>query len=135
MRKKQSGVTLMELMVVVTVVAILGAIAVPSYRSYTRRAGRADAKTALLAAASQLERCFTRFNAYDHEDCDVTFPVTSTEGKYTINTSALAATAFTLQATAVTGQGQVDDECGSFTLDSANTRGTSKGDAQKCWGR
>ena len=85
MRKKNSGMTLMELMVVMAIVGILAAIAIPSYRSYVMRANRTDAKTALLAAAGALERCFTRFNSYAAADgCTVTFPAASTEGNYQI---------------------------------------------------
>lgn len=137
MRKRNAGITLMELLVVVTVIGVLAAIAIPSYRGYTMRASRADGKAALLAVSGQLERCFTRFNAYDSEDCEVVLPVVSTEGKYSIDATELNATRFVLQASAVAGEGQEqDDECGSFTLDSANARGISgDGEAQRCWAR
>lgn len=50
------GFTLIELMMVVAIVAILMAIAVPSYRSYIERGDRAELQATLAAAAGSLER-------------------------------------------------------------------------------
>ena len=51
-KRRQQGVTLLELMAVVMVIGVLGAIAIPSYRQYTMRAQRTEAKTALLQLAT-----------------------------------------------------------------------------------
>jgi type IV pilus assembly protein PilE len=58
------GFTLIELMIVVAVVAILAAVAFPAYTQYVEQTRRADAQSALLNAAQNLERCFTRNNSY-----------------------------------------------------------------------
>jgi len=142
MRKKNSGITLMELMVVVAIVGILAAIAIPTYRNYVVRANRSDAKAALLATAGALERCFTRFNSYTTAaGCTVTLPVNSTEGNYSISATNRTATAFVLQATPQGRQTQ-DSECSSYTLDNANAKGVvisgAAGDAataRRCWSR
>ena len=60
----QRGITLIELMIAVTVVGILTAIAVPSYSEYTRRAARSDAQLTLQAAATWLERRYAECNSY-----------------------------------------------------------------------
>jgi len=144
MRRKNSGITLIELMIVVAIVGILAAVAIPTYRGYVRRANRTDAKTALLATAGALERCFTRYNSYASDDgCEVDLDVLSTEGHYRI-TGEPTAIAFTLRATPQAGQTD-DVECGSFTLDNANAKGVIVGGtvtpevlatkARKCWSK
>jgi len=136
MRKKNAGVTLVELLVVIMIIGLLSAIAVPAYRKYTLRAHRADGKAALLAMAGQLERCFTRFNSYDPDDgCAVVSGVSSPEGYYQINITSQTAVGYAIEAAPQNGQ-EEDEQCGTFSLDSASVKGVSGGESvQRCWGR
>lgn len=63
--KANRGFTLMELMIVVSIVAILTAIAIPSYRSYNERADRSRAQAILSVAASNMERFKTQSFSYN----------------------------------------------------------------------
>ena len=67
MKRKQHGVTLIELMIVIAIVGLLASIAIPAYRRYVVRANRTDAKTALQQTAQQLERCYTNSTPYAYD--------------------------------------------------------------------
>ena len=126
MYRDRRGFTLIEVMIVVAIVAILAAIALPSYQEYIRRGHRAEARAALLQGAQWMERAATATGTYP-----AAFPATLTtvpSGRYAISAasppaSAASGTAFTL--TAAPQGGQTGDKCGSYTLTHAGVRGAS----------
>ena len=63
-RGQASGFTLIELMIVVAVIGVLAAIALPSYRSYIVRAARVEAQAELLELASLQEKIFLNSTGY-----------------------------------------------------------------------
>lgn len=142
-RSTQRGVTLIELIVVMTVVAILGSIAVGSYRQYTLRAGRSEAQVALLAAQQNLERCFTRFSSYlpaTAADCPTSEQLqgaglVSPEQRYTVTTAAITPTTYTLVATPRAGGGMTTDaECTTVSVTQLGQRtATPAANAALCW--
>lgn len=138
--RRQQGITLMELLVVMTVVAILSAIAYPNYRQYVMRANRASAKTALLSAAQNLERCFTRTNTYVGCVSPTgvpTVPFNTNDGNYNIAhaSGSPSATAYSLVATPLGGQLK-DTKCANFTLNQTGAQGVSGSQsAPLCWNK
>lgn len=64
MKALHSGFTLVELMVVVVIIGILTAIAVPGYGSYKIKSARAMAQTELLQLANLQEKIYLNSNAY-----------------------------------------------------------------------
>lgn len=116
------GFTLIELMIVVAVIGILAAIAVPSYRSYIVRAARVEAQTEMLELASLQEKIFLNSNSYAFS---VTDPYNGTsvagsglgrtsgrtkDGRYALSLDIGApAQTFVLTATPVAGGSQVGD--------------------------
>lgn len=159
---RQRGFTLMELVVAMTVVAILAAIAIPNYTAYVERGKRAAARSVLMDASGFLERSFTTNGCYNRTtvaNCQaqagatLALPAALTrapsEGRasYALTVSfAGSATgqAYTLTATPCGTAGTcpagsepfVDTQCGSFTLTQGGVRGiTGSGTIAACWQR
>jgi type IV pilus assembly protein PilE len=135
--RRQRGVTLIELIVAMVVVAVLATIAIPTYRQQIIRTNRSNAKTALVQTAQNLERCFTRTNSY--AGC-VALPFNTPDGTYRIEATAVpdAVNMFALRAVPLGTQATNDPKCANFTLNQANTRGvtgTYAATPQQCWGR
>ena len=131
--KHTDGFTLIELMITVAIVAILAAIAYPSYRSSILRSNRTEAKSALLGTAQTLEKCFVASTPSTYAGCAVTF--TTPNGYYTVTPTLNPAT-YTLSAVAA-GSQAADVDCESFSVDEIGrqtaTNSTSADTSTKCW--
>lgn len=130
--KRAQGFSLIELMIVLAVVAILAAVAYPSYEEQVNRARRSDAHTTLLEMANLMEHYYTENNTYvgANTPADVGGPAVSREGFYNMTISNVTATTFTLNAAPVPGGAQDGDSCGTLTLTHTNLRGPTP---DTCW--
>ena len=107
------GFTLVELMVVVAIIAVVSAFAVPSYLRYGFRARRADAHQTLLSVTMAQERYYAVNNHYATSMTDLGFKeATSDKGYYkiTLRTDAKG-TWFNASATPMPGGFQAKDGC------------------------
>lgn len=128
-RSRSAGLTLIELLVVVAVIAILGAIAYPSYRDHIRKSARVAAQQELLELSAMQEKIYLNSNAFTSKLTDAYDGTTtgglgktsgkSTDGRYTLGLTATAQS-YTLSATPVAGSQQDGD--GAFQLASTGTR-------------
>ena len=124
--RRNNGLTLIELMIVVVIVAIIASIAYPSYQEQMSKTRRADAQSALMDAVSRMERRYTQFGSYSAALASMGISTTSPEGYYGI-TATLAGDpqTFLLTATPITGSSQDGDNCGSFTINQAQVKTVS----------
>jgi type IV pilus assembly protein PilE len=139
---RMRGMTLIELMVVLAVVAILSTLAVGSYRQYVLRANRTDATGALLRIQVAQEKYFLQNNAYTTNvtalpptGLGVSSPTPN--GFYTIavtgdpNSTANIATSFQATATAIGAQTK-DTSCLTLTINDQGQR-SSAPSTTACW--
>lgn len=136
---RERGFSLIELMVVVAIIGIIAAFAIPSYMDSVNRSQRSEATSALVELVAEQERFFTLNGSYADgfddlaakysNDADASASVFQTDtGLYQITLGGQAGCAqtigtitryscFTFTATAVSGGAQVDDgDCASFTI-------------------
>jgi type IV pilus assembly protein PilE len=138
-RSRIAGVTLIELMTVVMVIGVLGIIALPSYRQYSMRAQRTDAKSALLRLATNQERFYLQNRRYGGvaDLPALGFAVARSEkGAYQIGIPVANANTYTATATAVAG-GQIDQtrdlECVTFQITAQGVRTAAPDPNLRCW--
>jgi type IV pilus assembly protein PilE len=139
---KNSGFTLIEVMIVVALIGILAAIAIPSYQDSLRRSRRGDAQGALVSLENFMEQLATETGCYipgPDRICVPPFagdnvtpvlppgltrsPATGATIYYNLSVAvapAITQTTYTIQAIPVVGSSQTID--GTMQLDSTGAR-------------
>ena len=157
---RSSGFTLIELVIVVAIVGILAAVALPAYSRYVLRGNRSSAKSALMDMASRQEAYYADRKQYSTSLTGLGYPADTTyvdnsgnllagSGSSTIYSLTVSATtsppAFTLTATPMNNQAKdvTLNNCNVLTLNNKGVKdvvdgsNSSLGTAQaaSCWSR
>jgi type IV pilus assembly protein PilE len=130
--RKRTGFTLIEVMIAMAIIALLTAIAFPSYQGYVTRSSRSAAQTELLEMANLQEKIYLNTNSYT---VSVTASYngrsdgglgkttgTTADGKYALSITPIAipTQTYVITATPVAGTTQAGD--GAMTISSNGTR-------------
>jgi len=122
------GFSLIELLVVIVVIALLAAYAIPTYRQYVVESKRADAHARILEIAGMHEKFYANTNAYPADlaslGLDASF-LTTEDYVITSNDDP----AWILTATPQGGQATSDTLCPTITLNQLGQKGPNA----ECW--
>lgn len=131
--KTVRGFTLIEIMVVVAIVGILAAVAVPNYTQYIARANRADARTQLMQAALFMQKFYAANDSYKQDRSGTavanampaSLKIAPTEGTalYTLSVQSASDADFELRMVPDSGKKMSADKCGTFTINSTGAKG------------
>jgi type IV pilus assembly protein PilE len=127
-RRGAAGFSLLELMIAITIVGILMAVAVASYDFAMVKTRRGAAKACLASGAQFMERYYTLHFTYE----DATLPTCSDDVTeyYAVGFDGTPdADSFAIQA--VPNAEQDDSTCGTLSIDNTGTKGAN--DVEACW--
>lgn len=128
--------SLIELLVVVAIVGILSALALPSYQSYVDDARRSQAQAALMAFAAAMERYYVETGSYSNLTAagifykEVPQGATDKDRDYVLSIAASSDETYLLRAAANVNGTMSGD--GDFTL---NSRGARTWGSNDCWAK
>ena len=142
MKSIDKGFTLVELMVAMTIIGVLLAIAAPSFFEYLAKSKRADATGVLSETATFMERNFAASGRYDLTEAGAaivlplaltTAPRGSASAYYNISfQGAVGESTFIVQAIPVNSMD--GDACGTLTINQRGQKGVSGSrPVAECW--
>ena len=132
MPHKQSGFTLIEVMITVVIVGILASIAYPSYTQYVTRTYRDSAKACLSEHAHAMERRYSAKLSYAGDLPVLDCATASNLGtRYSFSFSGkIEQDKFKVQAEPKPAQAAKEKDCGTMTIDQKGKRTAA---TDKCW--
>ena len=133
-RNRRKGFTLLELLVVLSIIAVLAALALPGYSAALQQGRRGDAIAALLRLQLAQEH-WRAHHAQYASLADLGLGSLSSDGHYQLTITVHDAAGYHASATPVAGGPQAGDACGTFAVhQDGPDHGTGYADA-RCWKR
>ena len=133
LRFRTRGFTLIELMISVAVVAILAAIAFPTYREHVRKSRRAEAQAFLMALAARQQQFLVDTRGYAATLATIALAAPSNVGSaytLTLATAAGPPPTFVVSAVPKITSDQTLERCGTLAIDQ---NGTKTASLSSCW--
>jgi type IV pilus assembly protein PilE len=132
-QNRTRGFSMIELMIVVVIISILAAIAIPSYRQYVLKGHRSEATRALQDLASRQENYYFSNNEYTDNLADLGASASIAGVYFTVAIPSASSSDYEITATARGTQTQ-DGACTAFALyrsGAKDSTGTATSDT--CW--
>ena len=125
---------------VIAILGIVAAIALPSYRDQVRKSRRADAAALVMNIAQRMERCFTIDGAYSAGGTCPTGTIVSEGGNYQGTITITSASVYSATIVPVAGKDQANDTaCASFVITQTGNKTATNSSAVDntavCWAK
>jgi type IV pilus assembly protein PilE len=127
------GFTLIELIIVIAIVALLVAVALPSYRDHMRKSRRAEAQAYLMAIAGRQQQFLIDSRGYAATLATINIPQpASVVAAYDVTLAVVTGPppTFLLTAAPKSGTDQTLERCGTLTIDQTGAKTAS---LTSCW--
>jgi type IV pilus assembly protein PilE len=144
---KQGGLTLIEVLIVMVILALIASFAYPSYMDYVMDTKRTAAASILLQVADRQQQFFMDNKRFANNLTNLGFAnnplviaddgspmadAANSRSTYTVTLANVTPTGYTVTAAPLNGQAARDTECGSLTLNQALLK-SSSGGGRDCW--
>ncbi len=132
MTSLNKGFSLLEMLVVITIIGIVVTFALPSYSQHIAKARRITAEAALMQLAGQMESYYMQHHSYEGATLEkLNTPELIAENNYRL--TILSATISTFDLAAIPQKQQAkNDRCGELTFNSVGKKGATI-NTSECW--